>query len=254
MTTSIKAQTIVYDGITGMPSFTTTVSTPHSFTGQAFNLSGAAGSTPQISSMQLGRFVVGAQNFAFSRVRVQFWGSFDASATGATQVFSNAIGSPLVFNTGAINTTGNAVSIFTLNFSTPLSFPSTTNLGIGINWLVSADGVTFVDEVNLVTAMRNPSAALPIPVGSNITSGGNTFFRNASNLTNFNFQANDSRILSGGTQATDGLAMRLNAVAVPEPATIALFGIVGISVLCYLWRKRQQNIKAMSGSLRSQFE
>jgi hypothetical protein len=244
------AQTVfVYDAVSDISTLTTTASVPHTYVGQAFNISSVAGSTPQITSMRLGTFVLGAQNDAFSRLRVQFWGTFDPTATGTTLVFSNPIGSPLVFNTGAISTLGNAAFIYTLNFGSPITLPSTTNLGISVNWQSSVDGTTYVDDTNLVGAFRAPVGTLPIPVGTNITTGTNVYYRNASGLTTFDFQAGDARILAGQTQATDGLAFQLSAIAVPEPTTIAL-GVLGTMGGLGLWlRRRRMLAQALNAPL-----
>lgn len=230
-----QAQSVIYDAISDLSSATTTSSVPHTYMGQAFNTTADAGSTPLVTSMQLGMFVIGAQNFADVHVRLQFWGTFDPSASGATSVFSNPIGSPIVFDVGPISTAGNAVFFFTLNFGTPVALPGTSNLGIGVNFQSSADGQTFTDNTNLAAAMRAPVGTDTIPVGQNITTGGNVYYRNASGRTDFNFNANDARILTGQTPDTDGLAFSLTAVAAPEPSTWAML-LVGAGMFVCVQR------------------
>lgn len=223
------AQATIYDAISDLSSFTTTTSVPHTYMGQAFNVSNAAGANPQVTSVQVGMFVIGAQNFANVRLRLQLWGTFNPAATGAADAFSNALGAPSVFILGPINTAGNAVFTFTLNFATPITLPSTMNLGITFNFQTSTDGVNFVDNNAVATAMRAPVGTNPIPVGQNITSGGNAYYRNASGRTDFNFNANDARVITGQMQATDGLAFRL--VAIPEPSSwLLLMGGAGVLV------------------------
>jgi len=227
---------VIYDGISDLTSFTTTTSVPHTYMGQAFNVSNAAGPTPQVTSAQVGMFVIGAQSFANVRVRLQLWGTFDPAATGATDAFSNALGAPLVFTLGPISTAGNGVFVFTLNFGTGITLPSTTNLGITFNFQTSSDGINFVDNTNVATAMRAPVGTMPIPIGQNITSGGNAYYRNASGRTDFNFNANDGRVIAGQTQATDGLAFSLTAV--PEPSSwLLLLGGAGALVCAQRLRR-----------------
>src|SRR4051812_33616619 len=118
----------VYDGISDLTTFTTTASVPHTYMGQAFNVSNAGGATPMVTSMQVGMFVLGAQSFADVHVRIQLWGAFNPGATGATTVFSNPLGGgPTTFDVGPITTAGNGVFVFTLTFGSPITLPSTTN-------------------------------------------------------------------------------------------------------------------------------
>jgi hypothetical protein len=238
-----QAQVIVYDSISDLASFTTTGSVPHTYMGQAFNTTSDGGPTPTITAMKLGIFIIGAHTYADVHARVQFWGTFDPTATGTTSAFSNPVGSPTVFDLGPITTTGNAAGSFTLTFPVPVTLPGTTNLGIGVNFQTSTDGVTFADDTNVPTAMRTPLDTAPIPVGQNITSGGNEYYRNASGRTDFNFNANDARSLGAGTAATnqadDGLAFQLTAsTPVPEPGSMALCGLAVCGVTGW-WRRRR---------------
>jgi len=216
---------IIYDAVSDLATYTTSTSVPHTYMGQSFSVSNAGGSTPIVTSMKLGEFIVGAQTYAGVRLRIQFWGTFDPTATGATSVFSNPIGSPIVFDLGPQTTTGNSVSLWTLT-GLNVTLPQTTNLGIGINWQSSTDGVNYVDQTNIATAMRAPVNTAPIPVGSNVTVAGQ-YYRNASSETNFNFLASSSRSI-GGTNPNDGLAFQLSTV--PEPTTAALAGFATLAL------------------------
>lgn len=234
---SASAQVTIYDAVSDQSSFTTTGSSPRTYMGQAFNVSGAAGSMPQVTSATVGMFVSGAQTFANVQLRLQIWGTFNAAATGAADAFSNPVGGPSTFLLGPISTTGNSVFLFTLNFATPITLPSTMNLGITFNFQTSTDGVTFADNTNVVTAMRIVGAP-PIPVGQNITHGGNTFYRNASGRTDFNFNANDARNITNMTQSNNGLAFSLRAI--PEPSTwLLLLGGAGALVGLQRFRRKR---------------
>jgi hypothetical protein len=235
-----RAQVFVYDAISDLTSLTTTGNVPHTYMGQAFNTNGAGGTTPQVTSMKLGLFVIGAHTYTDVQARVQFWGTFDPTVQGTdtTSVFSNPVGGPTVFDLGALTTSANAAFILTLNFATPVTLPSTSNLGLGVNFQGSTTGGPVADDTNLVTAMRSPVGTQPIPVGQNITTGGNTFYRNASGRTDFDFNGNDARTLGTGTQATDGIAFQLTAIPVPEPGSMVLCGLAGCSLIGGWWRRR----------------
>jgi hypothetical protein len=233
-----QAQTVlIYDATSDLTTGTTTGSVPHTYTGQAFSVSNGGGSSPQVTGIRVFEFVIGAQTIPFSQARIQIWGTFDPTATGTTQVFSNAIGAPLVFNTGPITTTGNAIIVQNFTLPTPITLPQTTNLGIAFNFQSSPDGITFNDDTNLVTGMRAPVNTMPIPVGQNVTVGGQ-YYRNASNEVNFNFNASSARSI-GGTNPNDGLAFQLIS-PVPEPTSLALVGLVGVAGIGWRrWRKKQ---------------
>ena len=104
---------------------------------------------------------------------------------------SNAIGALIaMFILGAQTTTGNAVNLWTLTRELNVTLPQTTNLGITFNWQTSTDGVTYTDNTNFITAMRTGRHGRQHSGRIDVTAAGQ-YFRNASGLTNFNFQAGD---------------------------------------------------------------
>jgi len=233
---------LVYDAISDQTAGTTTGTNPHTYMGQGFSMSNAAGNTPMITGFRIGEFVIASAaapvNYGLVRGRVQFWGTYDTTATGTAIVFSNPIGGPVVFTANPIvNQTANTVTFYTVNLGAPINFPGITNLGISVNWQGSNDGgTTWLDDNALATSMRTPVATTPIPIGTNVTVAGQ-YFRNQSGLTNFTFQAGDSRSI-GGTNATDGLEFSLTAV-VPEPTSFVLMGLVGAAGIG--WRRRRMS-------------
>ena len=101
-----QAQVVpVYDAISDETSGTTTGSAPHTYMGQGFSMSNAGGSTPTVTQLRIGEFVIASAaapvNYALVRGRVQFFSTYDTTATGTTVAFSNPIGGPIVFTRAA---------------------------------------------------------------------------------------------------------------------------------------------------------
>jgi hypothetical protein len=195
--------------------------------GQAFSVADP-GTTLSITSMRITMVAGAAMNLADSRLRVQFWDTFNPAATGTTQVFSNSF--PLeTFSTGPINVTGATAFTFTLNFTTPIGLIGLTNHGLVVNWQSDAGGTgTFIDDTLLTTALRTGTGGtVPPPAltaGSDLNPGGG-YFRNASGQTDFNEQAGNARNIAN----VGGLAFELTAATVPEPSTYALFAGVAVA-------------------------
>ncbi|MBS0661493.1 MAG: PEP-CTERM sorting domain-containing protein [Verrucomicrobia bacterium] len=233
---SSSAQTsVIYGGITGAtPTFTG--STPRTYMGQAFNVADP-GVAVAITQLRITMVAGVALNYADSQLRIQFWDTFNPAATGTALAFSNPVGSTLIFDTGAVNTTGATAITFTLNFATPIMLTGLTNHGIVVNWQSDAAGTgTFIDDTNLTAALRTGAGATappPLTAGSNANPAGTTYFRNASGLTTMNLQANDARNIAN----VSGLMFELTAVSVPEPSTYALLGVAGLAALVRFRRR-----------------
>jgi len=217
---SASAAFLGYDGITGA-ALGFTGSTPRTYMGQGFEVADP-GTAPQITSMRVVLVTAAAVNYANTAIRVQFWDNYNS---GASPVFSNAIGGPQVFTTGPLSNTGATAYTFTLNFASPIPLTGLTGHGVTVNWQSDAQGLgTFVDDTNLTTGLRTTGSA-NIPVGVNLNPGSG-YYRNASGQTDFNFQSSDSRSLSGVTNG--GLLFDLTLV--PEPCTVILTIVGGLIV------------------------
>jgi hypothetical protein len=209
---------LVYDGLTGVSSIATVGSTPHTYMGQAFNIADPGTGAPvAVSEMRLELFVIGAQNFPASRLRVQFWQNFDPTATGTSLVYSNSAAPLQVFDTGPVVTSGNLASIVTLDFAAPVLFNSLTNLGLSLNWQ-AGDGVgNFADDTSLVFGIRDSTG--PLTVGATAMISPNQYFRNAANESDFNFQAASARVVPG----RGGIMFSLDTV--PGPGAVSLLSV-----------------------------
>jgi hypothetical protein len=222
--TNSSAQTaVIYDGLNAgtVPTFTTSV--PHTYMGQGFNVANpGTGATIQITSMRITMVAAAAVNYAASRLRIQFWDTYNPAAVGTELVFSN----PALlqtFNTGAINVAAATAFTFTLNFAVPITLTGLTNHGITVNWQSDAAGTgNFIDDTNLAAALRTGTGGTipppPLMPGAADVNPGGGYFRNASGLTTFNFQAGDARTIAN----VGGLMMEFTAIAVPEPSSVAL--------------------------------
>jgi hypothetical protein len=219
------AQTVVYDGLNTGTVATFTGSTPRTFMGQAFQVADP-GTPVKISSIRVTLVAGAAVTYAASRLNVQLWDTYDPAAAGTALVFSNPLpAAALVYDTGAVNTTGATAFTFTLPVATPIALTGLTNHGITFNWQSDAAGVgTFINDTLLTTALRTgtggtvPPPALMAGAADLNPVGG--YFRNASALTTLNFQASDARSIAN----VGGLMFELTAAAA-TPVTLLEFAV-----------------------------
>jgi hypothetical protein len=200
-----QAQFVGYDAITGaVLAFTS--SQPRTYMGQAFDIADP-GAPPQITSMHLVMVTAAAVNYPNTRIRVQFWDTYNGASS---PVFAVPDGGVQTFETGPFSSTGPSGWEFTLNFPTPISLTGLTGHGISVNWQSDPTGTsTFADDPNLTAALRTTGSANINPgVNENPGSG---YYRNASGETDLNFASGDARSLSGVTNG--GLAFDLTLVA-----------------------------------------
>lgn len=243
----LQAQAVVYDGLIAGTVANFTSSVPRTYMGQGFSIADPLAPV-QITQARVVLVAGAALSYQNTRIRVQFWNTYDPSQTGTNLVFSNAVGAPIVFTTGPITTTGATAFTFTLPFGSPVSLTGLTNHGITFNWQSDVAGIgNFIDDTLLTTALRTGSGGPPpaLTAGTNVNPGGG-YFRNASGLTSFNFQAGDARTIAN----FGGLMFELSAVSVPEPATVALFGLAGCCVAGGWYRMRRKNAQALAAKVR----
>jgi hypothetical protein len=233
---SVSAQPVVYDAITGSP-LTFTGSTPRTYMGQGFDVAdlgvGPTG-TEYVTKMNVVLVTGAAVNYQNTRIRVQFWDNYNAANN---PVFGTANGGTQVFTTGPFSTTGVAAFNFTLTFAAPIPMNGLTNHGIGINWQSDAAGTgTFIDDTNLTTALR-ATTTVPLTSGQNdnpsSAGAGPGYYRNASGETDLNFQSSDARTIAG----VSGLVFSMQAT-VPEPGSLALCGLGLAGLPAWIRRRR----------------
>lgn len=200
-----QAQFVGYDGVTGAV-LTFTSSQPRTYMGQAFDIADP-GTSPQVTSMHLVLVTATAVNYPNTRIRVQFWNTYNGAVS---PVFAVPAGGVQAFTTGPFSSTGAAAYNFTLNFATPISLTGLTGHGISVSWQSDPSGTsTFVDDANLTSALRTTgSANISLGVNENPGSG---YYRNASGETDLNFASGDARTLSGVVNG--GLVFDLTLVA-----------------------------------------
>ncbi len=204
---------VVYDS-TGA-TFTASTSQPNRFIGGAANISGAG---PQVDITSIDLFMVSLTAASYTNIRasIQFW---DTYTEGSTPIYSAAVGTPIVSDTGPVTLTASSVSTLTINLKTPVRLNSLNGKGFAINFQ-SDSGAGLVDNTNLIAAINTNDVQ---PTGTSAVAGGNGFYRNASGRTDFNFASTDLRSFAAPTtNARASLVLRGNATV---PVSLQAFDV-----------------------------
>ena len=207
-----KGDPVVYDSTGG--DFTTTGSTPRTFIGGAANIDGAG---PQVDITSIDVYMAATTDASYSnvRARIQFW---DTYAAASSPVFSNAAGTVIEADVGPIDTVANTVNTITITLPTPLRLNSLSGKGFAVNFQGDTGaGLVSTDELTTPLSVNGP-----MNVGSSAAGAGNGFYRNASALTNFNFQSADLRSFNGITDVRASLTLRGNATV---PVSLQSFDV-----------------------------
>lgn len=211
------AEVLVLDTVTNAPVLACTGSSPRSYMGDPFDAANPGGPM-QISTIEFYMVSTDAQTFSDGLcLRIQFWENFDGASN---PVFSTPVGGVRVLTVpGPISLNANAYYIITGTLSTPLTFANLTNNGFAINYQGN-NGSGCADTNDLTSAIRyvEEPSEVPIAVGSiPLTAPELGYYRNASGLTNFNFNSSDLRSVSGTN--SNAVAIKLYATLPYSPST-----------------------------------
>lgn len=140
-----------------------------------------------------------AVSYTNIQVRVQFWNDWNGTTN---PVFSNAAGGIQVADLGAFTTAASSFYTIPLTFASPIPFADFVNNGYAVNFQGdTGSGLASTDDLTTVAGY----GASPFAVGT--TPIVNAYgYRNASGLTNFNFNSTDARTF---TQPNQGIALQL---------------------------------------------
>ena len=238
----ICATTLVYDTFSNPPSetaVTTTLVTPHTYMGQAFNADPTFPyANPIVNNMDAYFTPIENANYKNLQLNISFWDNFNPSATS---VFSNLLAS-FSFNYGALNASTNYFYSFSPSFK-DVTFTDPNNHGVSIN-LKGDTGSGLVDTNNFTSLLS--ISRFPFIVGSNAASNG--YYVNGSGRTDSNFVSGDLSNFSSDDMPYISLGITLGydaptPTAVPEPFTVIGTIVGGTAAL--RMRKKLKSAKQM---------
>ncbi len=191
---------LVFDSFTGADSYTTTTGSPRTFMGYAFNAADP-GVPLQITKLTVYIAYTGTTATTYNSLRVNFqlWNDF---ASASSPVFSNGVsGGPFFADlAGPITLNPNTYSPVDITLGSPVPMTDLVNNGYAVN--IQGDTGSGLASNDFLTSLLRYGAN-PIAVGSSPIPGTSYGYRNASGLTNFNFNSSDLRgFASVSNQAT----------------------------------------------------
>lgn len=212
---STASADIIYDTITGATGWTTTGGLPRNRMADDFDTSAPPdGLVWELDQVETVLYIAAAGTWNVS-CDVIFWGEWNGGGWGGagTNVFQTQLNQS-TFTLAPFTTTGVASQVVTFDYSAiDVQFPNVTSLGFEIQWYNNG-----VPTDSLASALRD---VFPL-VGSSV----NLFYRDAN--ANGIIETTDGRTITGWSNANIGL--RLNATAVPEPASLLLLGLAGLLI------------------------
>lgn len=217
--------------------------TPRTFMGQAYNAADpfGAASTGRIEITRIQFVLINATGIRYEDVRANL--AFYINSTGQTggtnDVMAGLLGGGIqTFSIGE----NSADLLIDKTFDTPIQLLANdvgklNNLGLTISFEGKLDAVSgYATTDNLTTAFTFGETN-PITIGSNAVgvSPNYGYYRNESGKTDYNFVGTDAENNSdvpGEPGPNSVLAFRLfgqQIAAVPEPSTISLFALAGVT-------------------------
>jgi hypothetical protein len=202
---------VIYDSMTGVTSVSYTSGLPRNMIGEGFStIAAASGQVWKVTSIDFAFIVGAAGTYNNVSVTTSFWNDWNPSAATGS-VFTNQAGDSVIWNFGDITVTGATVYNVSLDFeANGLSFflQDGQDMGFIADWKVNG------------VANDNFTMAL-VDAAPSVGTSGNGFYRDVNN--NGILEQSDARSITGWTNTN--VVMRVNAEAVPEPATMAVLGL-----------------------------
>ena len=225
---------LIFDAITGLAGASGTTSTPNTFIGEAIDGSAAGGLAPKLTGFDCAivNFTGATVTTTNLRLNAYVWGTHLNS--GAGNVFSNLLATytvdfgPVSLATSSFIPIESATPGVTpgVVLATPLQLTSNQNWGMTFNWQTeTATPGTYVSTNNFTQALRVTG---PFAVGTPDFAAPNFgYYRNAGSENTGNFLFSSARNIG----ANSGVYMRAYAEAVPEPTSLAVLGLSGLTLI-----------------------
>lgn len=206
--------------------------------------------------------------FSVSRLVLMSLVLVGATAANAGVIFDTGVGTDYT-SRAAGSGPGQGISVATTTTLTQIGFYAAAPDGANVKYLIwdGTNSTLLFSQTDYLSASGSPSLVLSDPFSFTLTAGDSYYFgiigdsnievdyiypqlsltqNGLSTLTsgNSNYSDFSNPVLDGSGAATIALQLTSGAAPIPEPGTMALFGLGLVGMLGAVWRRKSVGVRA----------